>query len=437
MQSNSTTADGRFTLFASWANEIVDGDNDHAWDVFVHDRVSGRVELVSEGPDGGALAAPLGALSGSGDLAVFEGFGFRPDGGAEPSRLYLRQLPEGPTQVLPLPEGRLLVDNFSVSADGSVVGFITETPAEDYRTDAWIYDVDRGKTRQVTSYVMPAGAERPVCRTPLVSGDGSTLTFTCSGRGITRDDTTDSHDVFVASTAGGPPRLVSRGASGGAAAGDSVATQLSADGQTILFGSNAPDLAADATADWNYYVHDRRTETTTLINRDTNGMLRPGGRPVMDSVGTTVVLMIDRSSSDWGLVIYDVLTRSWRAPRFPGRHLPHALSPRGEQLLFTSSASLDSADHDSSADAYIADLSQGDRVRLVCCDSDRPISVDAATFNRDSSLVTFSAEGEGLEAIYGTRERTVFQWVVKTKLTAPLAPHVPPSLQPLIDHVPL
>jgi Tol biopolymer transport system component len=45
----SISADGRYIVFQSQASTFVDGDDDNAYDIFSHDRVTGKTTLVSKG----------------------------------------------------------------------------------------------------------------------------------------------------------------------------------------------------------------------------------------------------------------------------------------------------------------------------------------------------------------------------------------------------
>ena len=81
----SISADGRYVTFSSTA-QLVGGDNDPEFDVFVHDRLTGattRVSVASDGTDASGLSA---AISGDGrfvgfrsDSAVLNGPGFFSD----------------------------------------------------------------------------------------------------------------------------------------------------------------------------------------------------------------------------------------------------------------------------------------------------------------------------------------------------------------------
>jgi Tol biopolymer transport system component len=48
----SISADGRYVAFMSWASNLVPGDTNGTWDVFVHDRLTGQTTRVSVASDG-------------------------------------------------------------------------------------------------------------------------------------------------------------------------------------------------------------------------------------------------------------------------------------------------------------------------------------------------------------------------------------------------
>lgn len=72
--SPSISDDGRYVAFESYAQNLVSGDTNNAWDVFVRDRatnVTERVSVASGGTQGDQHSrAP--ALSGDGKRVVFE-----------------------------------------------------------------------------------------------------------------------------------------------------------------------------------------------------------------------------------------------------------------------------------------------------------------------------------------------------------------------------
>src|SRR6185295_11966609 len=54
--SSALSADGRYIAFASGATNLVSGDTNSHYDIFVHDRITGetrRVSVASDGTEGG------------------------------------------------------------------------------------------------------------------------------------------------------------------------------------------------------------------------------------------------------------------------------------------------------------------------------------------------------------------------------------------------
>src|SRR5690606_5306767 len=68
------SGDGRFVAFVSAADNFVSGDSNGQWDIFVHDRVTGTTERVSKSMTGGSpnsfSARP--AISDHGRFVAFE-----------------------------------------------------------------------------------------------------------------------------------------------------------------------------------------------------------------------------------------------------------------------------------------------------------------------------------------------------------------------------
>jgi Tol biopolymer transport system component len=70
----SLSADGRYVAFKSTASTLAPGDNNGAWDIFVHDRQTGQTARVSVGP-GGAQAnsdSNYTAISADGRFVAFD-----------------------------------------------------------------------------------------------------------------------------------------------------------------------------------------------------------------------------------------------------------------------------------------------------------------------------------------------------------------------------
>ncbi len=65
------SADGRFAALFSSASSLAPGDTDGKRDVFVYDRETGRVELVSVAADGGNATGYWPSISADGRYVAF------------------------------------------------------------------------------------------------------------------------------------------------------------------------------------------------------------------------------------------------------------------------------------------------------------------------------------------------------------------------------
>src|SRR5207248_5589264 len=72
-QRPAISADGRYIMFTSAASNLVAGDTNYSWDVFVHDRESGETLRVSVSSDGvqGTRSSFGGAISADGRYVAF------------------------------------------------------------------------------------------------------------------------------------------------------------------------------------------------------------------------------------------------------------------------------------------------------------------------------------------------------------------------------
>ena len=104
---------------------------------------------------------------------------------------------------------------------------------------------------------------------PVMSADGRFVAFESLATDLVPDDANGDFDVFVRDLKTGTTTLVSANRAGtGSGNGFSFAPAISADGRFVAFESFATDLVADddANADFDVFVRDLKTGTTTLIS---------------------------------------------------------------------------------------------------------------------------------------------------------------------------
>jgi hypothetical protein len=263
------SADGRYVAFQSPASDLVDGDTNGDWDVFVYDRMSGETERVS--------------VTSSGRQS-------------DPPRNFNRY------QLAP-----------SISADGRYVTFRSEAPNlvpgdNNGVVDDFVRDRLTRKTERIS--VSSAGEEGngpsnsffpfPMNR---ISADGRRVVFASAATNLVPGDTNRVDDVFVRDRATNTTVRVSVSSSGNQAEGPTSAVlSISSDGRYVAFDSDANNLAPgdeDEVAD--IFLHDLFTETTTLITLSRVGEESGGTAPSVSRDGRFVAF----SSRDSKLVVGD------------------------------------------------------------------------------------------------------------------------------------
>jgi Tol biopolymer transport system component len=243
------SADGRFVAFVSYATNLVPGDTNGNYDVFVHDRQSRTTERVSvdgAGNQGNAYSAEP-ALSGDGRFVAFA---------------------SAATNLVP----------------GDTNG----------ASDVFVHDRQSRTTERVS--VDSAGNQGNAAGAgPALSADGRFVAFYSSATNLVPGDTNrcpkvDGYtapcsDVFVHDRQTGTTERVSVASTGTQGNGDSLYPAISADGRSIAFTSAASNLVPGDSCCWDVFVHDRQTGTTERVSVDSAGNQGDGsnGSPAMSA----------------------------------------------------------------------------------------------------------------------------------------------------------
>jgi Tol biopolymer transport system component len=134
----------------------------------------------------------------------------------------------------------------SISADGRYVAFTSDAgglvPGDGQRAGVYWRDVQTGETRLVD---VPAGAltSNGSGMNPRISPDGRYVVFDSDATDLPGGELNGATvDVFRKDVIDGTVTLVSHGADGSGANGDSTADSISGDGQAVGFSSNASNL---------------------------------------------------------------------------------------------------------------------------------------------------------------------------------------------------
>ena len=211
--SPSISADGRYVAFESFANNLVAGDGNLTADVFVHDRQTKdttRVSLHTDGTEGN-LESNSPSISGDGRYVAFVSDAtnlvagdtnglfdiFVHDRDADGNGTYDEPGPVGVSTVrVSVTSGGVEVDDPSyspsISADGRYVAFESISPDlvagdSNGKGDIFVHDRQTGATTRVSKD--SAGVEgNENSNNPSMSGDGRSVAFESAASNLVAGD---------------------------------------------------------------------------------------------------------------------------------------------------------------------------------------------------------------------------------------------------------
>jgi Tol biopolymer transport system component len=299
---SSISADGAVVVFTSRASNLVAGDQNGSQDLFVHERATGLTERVSVNSSGveGDRDSNGGRLSGDGSLAVFSSWATNLVPGDTNDRfdVFLRDRVNATTVRVSVDSGGAQANGESsgatISADGKIVAFASDAanlvPGDTNGSwDVFVHELSTGITERVS--VDSSGVEGDGGSfTPSLSSDGRFVAFASLSSNLVAGDANASSDVFVHDRATGLTERVSVDAAGGEANDGSMAPVLSADGKRVAFHSWASNLVAgDTNVDVDVFLRDRSTATTLRLSVRTSGRQGNGGSdsPSLSADGST------------------------------------------------------------------------------------------------------------------------------------------------------
>jgi Tol biopolymer transport system component len=306
----SISADGRFVAFSSLASNIVPGDTNNTYDIFVRDTLTNTTTRVS--------------VDSAGNQAD------RNSDGASIS-----------------PEGRFVA--FNSDASNLVPGDTNNT------FDIFVRDrLTNTTTRLSVDSAGNQGNSRST--SPSISADGRFVAFDSGASNIVPGDTNNSFDIFVRDRLTNTTTLVSVDSAGNQGNSGSGTPSISADGRFVAFISNASNLVpGDTNDDTDIFVRDRLTNTTTRLSVDSAGnqgngnsynpSISANGRFVaFDSVASNIVPGDTNNSFD--IFVRDTLTNTTTGVSVdsagnPGNIISGSpsISADGRFVAFTSNAS--------------------------------------------------------------------------------------------------
>ena len=293
----STSSDGRYTVFASDASNLVSGDTNGTRDIFLFDNQTNTTRRLNLSRQGEQTNGPSNrpVISADGRYVAFESTatnlilgdtnGF--------SDIFVVDVITGAIDMLSLDASGTRANNSnfrpSISSTGRYVSF--ESSATNLVSSgtsvgvSHIYVRDRDvsgsgtfdTTGNISTVLVSQSSDGTAANgnslQSVLSADGRYIAFASDATNLVSSDTNAVRDIFLRDRTGGTTTCVSV-ATGGtqATGGDSRTPSLSSDGRYIAFASSATNLASgDTNGVSDIFVHDRTTTTTQRISVSTSG----------------------------------------------------------------------------------------------------------------------------------------------------------------------
>jgi Tol biopolymer transport system component len=257
----SISADGRYVVFDSLASDLIDDDTNYTTDVFLHDMQSHQTRRISLDPLGNQLDASSSTadISANGRFVVFisgaDNLVTGDTNGVEDVFVLDRQTGDY-QRVNVSSQGVQVTDtsNFTfaprISGDGRYVVFQSSADnlvADDTNgvTDVFVHDLQQEKTWRVS--INSSGEQGDAqSGNPVISDDGRYITYASSASNLApKGDNNGAVDVFLYDMQNKTTSLISQDSNGNIGNDHSNSPSITPDGGYVSFSSSASNLVSD------------------------------------------------------------------------------------------------------------------------------------------------------------------------------------------------
>jgi hypothetical protein len=353
------SADGRYVVVISSANNLVPGDSNGVKDVFVHDRQTDVMERVS-----------VDSFGIEGNLA---------------SRF----------------------SNASIGASGRYVAFnsaaTNHVPGDTNGVDdIFFHDRQTGTTERVNVDSLGAEANSSgLFVSTSIAANGRFVAFNSPASNLVPGDTNGTEDIFVHDRLTGATERVSVNSTGAEGNSYSGGVSLSEDGRYVAFHSRADNLVVgDTNQLHDVFVHDRQTKITERVSGNFGG-LSGSYSPSISADGRFVALNRNTGNiitgSKWEAFVHDRQTGNTELVSVNSRGVAGHSESRATSIsedgryvsFYSSSNNLVRGDSNKREDVFVHDRTTGMTERVS-------VSSLGAQGNEDSSFSVLSADGRYL-----------------------------------------
>ncbi|MBF0109775.1 MAG: PD40 domain-containing protein [Magnetococcales bacterium] len=310
-QESSLSDDGRFLVFSSDATNLVADDRNGFRDVFLRDNQTGEIRKIST-PATGQANGPSDdpVISGDGSTVVFVSAAANLVSGDNNFRadVFRFSLADNRLDRVSVRSDGIEGNDASfapdVSAAGDRIVFISRatnlSAGDDNRVqDLFLRDATL-KTTVRLSVAMDLGSANGASFDPAISADGQWVVFASDASNLALLDHNGVTDIFLVSAQGGTTAQRLQGTA--PADGPSRTPDISADGRLIVFASHATNLSendVNEAGDVFLYQRDQTGPCRILsLDRQGNGANGDSFDPVISADGRFVVFLSQATDLD-------------------------------------------------------------------------------------------------------------------------------------------
>jgi len=281
----SITGDGRYVAYSSIADNLVPGDTNKSPDIFIYDTLLGTTKRVSVSSNStqGNKNSYFPSISGDGRYVVYHSSADNlVDGdtnGTYDVFVYDTVL-NTTKQVSVSSNGTQSNKNSyfpSISGDGRYVAY--ESDASNLVSgdtngtwDVFVYDTLLDTTKRVSVSSNGTEGNKDSYDIPSISGDGRYIAYSSNADNLVPGDTNKVSDVFVYDRILGTTKRISLSNNGTQSNGYSYYSSISGDGRYVAYQSNADNLVSgDTNNTLDVFVYDTVTGSTKRVSVNSNG----------------------------------------------------------------------------------------------------------------------------------------------------------------------
>jgi hypothetical protein len=389
------SGDGDRVVYYSYASNLVLGDSNGRFDVFLREVSAGTTRRVSQGVQpGGNSTSSDPSMDASGLIIAFtsNATNLVPvdlNGFAD---IFVRDVRGGPCIKASVSsagaEGNSTSQRPSQSANGRFVAF--ESAATNFAADfngtfdIFVRDLAFGITSRVSVATGGAEANSSSFRASI-SADGRYVSFDSTASNLVANDLNGVSDVFMHDRLTGITKRVSVDSAGLEGNGSSLLSVISADGSFVAYASSASNLVAgDTNGFQDVFVHEVATGVTTRVSIATDGTqgnslsgngttaISADGRIVVFDSTASTLIPADANGTVFDVFVHDrttgvtsLVSKDSTGVQGNSNSLRPSMSEDGRYIVYDSAASnLVAGDSNGLFDIFRHDLLTGATIRV-------------------------------------------------------------------------